>query len=75
MSLLFNEIYREYLLSSQTYITFCPIRIMCAQMWGLTSRLAAHLVQTAAGAGAAGDDDGGKDGNASKTKNHGQLWI
>lgn len=42
---------------------------------GLTSRLAAQLVQTAAGTDAAAEDDEENDSNARKTKYHGQWGI
>lgn len=47
-------------------------------MWGggeLTSRLAAQLVQTAAGTDAAAEDDEENDSNARKTNYHGQWGI
>lgn len=51
------------------------IRITRVRTWGLTSRLAAHLVQTAAGADAAQDDDEEKDSNATETNYHWQFWV
>lgn len=49
--------------------------LVSADVGGLTSRLAAHLVQTAAGTDAAADDDEENDSNARKTKYHGQWGI
>lgn len=48
---------------------------MCGGWGGLTSRLAAHLVQAAAGADAAADDDEESDSNARKAKYHGQWGV
>lgn len=43
------------------------------RLWGLTSGLAAHLVQTAAGADAAADDDEEGDGDGPNTNDHRQF--